>query len=102
MTTPGPVLLQQDDRSSKYQPLVEVNLLNCTPHYAHIAHRDGRVKTVSLRRLALAVQNTIDDVLNLAESNSDTEHADMTETTEHQPDSSQAPEPSSVPSSEDQ
>ncbi|GAA53165.1 retrovirus-related Pol polyprotein from transposon 17.6 [Clonorchis sinensis] len=101
LATPGPVLLQRGDRSSKYQPLVEeVDLLNCNPHYAHIAHRDGRVETVSLRRLAPAVQNTTDNVLNLSESNGDTEHPDTTETTGRQPDSPQASESSSVPSSE--
>ncbi|KER23840.1 hypothetical protein T265_14560, partial [Opisthorchis viverrini] len=103
LTTPGPVLLQRGDRSSKYQPLVEeVDLLNCNPHYAHIAHRDGRVETVSLRRLAPAVQSTTDNVLNLSESNEDTEHPDTTELTGRQPDSSQASESSSVPSSEHQ
>ncbi|GAA52814.1 hypothetical protein CLF_108861 [Clonorchis sinensis] len=102
LTAPGLALLQRGDQSSKYQPLVEVDLLNCNSHYAHIAHRDGRIETVSLRRLAPAVQNTIDDVLNLPESSGDTEHPDLTETAGSQPDSSQASGPSSVPSSEDQ
>ncbi|KAG5448415.1 hypothetical protein CSKR_200749, partial [Clonorchis sinensis] len=78
----------------------KVDLLNCNPHYAHIAHRDGRVETVSLRRLSQAVQNTTDNVLSLSESSGDTEHPDTTETTGRQPDSSQASESSSVPSSE--
>ncbi|GAA48279.1 hypothetical protein CLF_101409 [Clonorchis sinensis] len=80
----------------------EVDLLNCNPRYAHIAHRGGRVETESLRRLASAVQNTTDDVVNLLESNGETERQDMTETTGLQPDSSEPSEPSSVPSSEDQ
>jgi hypothetical protein len=55
LTTPGPVLLKKNLRSSKYDPLVEeVELLDCNPHYALIRLPGGREETVSVRQLAPA------------------------------------------------
>ena len=53
LTTPGPVLLKRQVRSSKYEPLVdEVNLLEANPQYAHVRFPDGREDTVSIKHLA--------------------------------------------------
>ena len=53
LLTPGPVLLKQMVRQSKYDPLVEeVELLHANPSYAHIRDKDGVERTVSVRHLA--------------------------------------------------
>ena len=53
MTTPGPVLLKRQVRSSNTDPLVdEVELPQANPHYAYIHYQDGRETTVSVKRLA--------------------------------------------------
>ena len=47
------VLLRKQNRTSKYDPLVEeVELIQCNPTYARIRHPDGHIDTVSLRHLA--------------------------------------------------
>ena len=52
------VLLRKQNRSSKYDPLVEeVDLLECNPTYARVRLQDGREDTVSLRNLAPAVED---------------------------------------------
>ena len=53
LTVPGPVLLRKHVRTHKSDPLVEkVRLIQANPKYAHVAFRDGREDTVSLRDLA--------------------------------------------------
>ncbi|XP_055862342.1 uncharacterized protein LOC106074444 [Biomphalaria glabrata] len=53
LTSPGPVLLKRNNRSSKYDPLTEeVELVNSNPQYALIKTSTGREETVSLRLLA--------------------------------------------------
>lgn len=50
---PGPVLLKNHVRTSKYDPLIqEVELIEANPNYAHVKLPDGRETTVSLRHLA--------------------------------------------------
>ncbi len=50
---PGPVLLKNHVRKSKYDPLVqEVDLLEANPQYAYVKMPDGREVTVSTRHLA--------------------------------------------------
>ena len=53
LSSPGPVLLKRNVRSSKYEPLVdEVELLESNTMYAHVRLPDGRETTVSLHHLA--------------------------------------------------
>lgn len=53
LTTPGPVLIKRNVRSSKYDDLVEeAELLEANPQYAFIRRKDGSESTVSLRQLA--------------------------------------------------
>ena len=53
LTTPGPVLLRNFRRTSKYDPIVQqVDLIDANPQYAFIKYPDGRQSTVSLRDLA--------------------------------------------------
>uniref|UniRef100_A0A2C9LZ67 Integrase catalytic domain-containing protein n=1 Tax=Biomphalaria glabrata TaxID=6526 RepID=A0A2C9LZ67_BIOGL len=53
LTSPGPVLLKRNNRSSKYDPLTkEVELVNSNPQYALIRTPTSREETVSLRLLA--------------------------------------------------
>ena len=53
ITTPGPVLLNCQVRSSKTDPLVdEAELLLANPHYAYIHYPDGQETTVSVKHLA--------------------------------------------------
>uniref|UniRef100_A0A2C9L1R6 Integrase catalytic domain-containing protein n=1 Tax=Biomphalaria glabrata TaxID=6526 RepID=A0A2C9L1R6_BIOGL len=53
LTSPGPVLLKKNVRSSKYDPITEeVDLVTCNPQYAVIRTPNGREETVSLRMLA--------------------------------------------------
>ena len=52
------VLLQRNNRTSKYEPLVEeVTLVDCNPSYARVRLQDGREDTVSLRQLAPAASS---------------------------------------------
>lgn len=47
------VLLKKQQRSSKYDPLVEeVELLECNPYYAHVRFPSGKEDTVSVSHLA--------------------------------------------------
>lgn len=51
---PGPVLMKRQVRSSKTDPLVdEVELLQATPHYAHVRYPDGRETTVATKHLVV-------------------------------------------------
>ena len=53
LTTPGSVLMKNNVRHSKFDPLVEeVMLLESNPQYALIRHKDGKESTVSIRQLA--------------------------------------------------
>ncbi|XP_055884648.1 uncharacterized protein LOC129926207, partial [Biomphalaria glabrata] len=53
LTSPGPVLLKKNVRSSKYDPIIEeVDLVTCNPQYAVIRTPNGREETISLRMLA--------------------------------------------------
>lgn len=53
LTTPGPILMKNHNRSNKYQPIVqEVELLETNPGYAHVRLPDGRETTVNVRHLA--------------------------------------------------
>uniref|UniRef100_A0A2C9L106 Reverse transcriptase RNase H-like domain-containing protein n=1 Tax=Biomphalaria glabrata TaxID=6526 RepID=A0A2C9L106_BIOGL len=53
LTSPGPVLLKKNVRSSKYDPITEeVDLVTCNPQYAVIRTPNGREETVSLRMVA--------------------------------------------------
>ena len=53
LCNPGPVLLKNYKRASKYEPLVtEVELLHANPNYALVKHPDGKESNVSLRDLA--------------------------------------------------
>ena len=58
LLTPGPVLLKNYYRTSKYQPIVnEVELIDANPHYAKIRHQDGSEANVSIKDLAPAGQD---------------------------------------------
>ena len=48
LSTPGTLLLRQNNRQSKHDPLVEVELLDANPEYAHVKFVNGRESTVSL------------------------------------------------------
>ncbi|GAA57668.1 hypothetical protein CLF_113055 [Clonorchis sinensis] len=50
--SPVPVLMRRNIRSSKYEPVIEVELLECNPEYAYVRHSNGMEETVSLRHLA--------------------------------------------------
>ena len=53
LTQPGPVLMKNQVRMNKYEPLVqEVELIEANPDYAHVKLADGRETTVSIRHLA--------------------------------------------------
>ena len=53
LTEPGPVLLRNNQRAKKTDPLVhEVELIHANPTYAHIKHSDGKESTASLKDLA--------------------------------------------------
>ena len=53
LTTPGPVLLRQHVRNTKYEPLVDqVDLVEANPEHALIQYPDGHKSTASLRDLA--------------------------------------------------
>ena len=52
LSTPGTLLLRQHNRQSKYDPLVEVELLDANPEYAHVKFVNGTESTVSMRDLA--------------------------------------------------
>ena len=58
LMNPGTVLLKQNARASKYDPIVEeVDLIEANPNYAHVKLRSGVEKTVALRNLAPAGDN---------------------------------------------
>ncbi|GFU65989.1 retrovirus-related Pol polyprotein from transposon opus [Trichonephila clavipes] len=53
ITKPGPVLMKNQMRANKYEPIVqEVELIEANPDYAHVKLGDGRETTVSIRHLA--------------------------------------------------
>ena len=53
LTTPGPVFIKRQVRTSKTDPLVdEVELLQANPHYAHVRYPDGRETTEATKQLA--------------------------------------------------
>ena len=53
LTQPGPVLMKNNVRQSKYEPIVqEVQLIEANPDYAFIRMPDGRESSVSIRQLA--------------------------------------------------
>ncbi len=53
LTQPGSVLMRNQVRTNKYEPLVqEVELIEANPDYAHVKLADGRETTVSIRHLA--------------------------------------------------
>ena len=53
LTGPGPVLLRNNQRSKKTDPLVhEVELIHANPSYAYIKLPDGKESTASLKDLA--------------------------------------------------
>ncbi|GFT40546.1 putative retrovirus-related pol polyprotein from transposon opus [Trichonephila clavipes] len=52
LTKPGPVLMKNQMRANKYEPIVqEVELIEANPDYAHVKLGDGRETTVSIRHL---------------------------------------------------
>ena len=62
LSSPGPVLLKRNARSSKYDPVVEeVELLECNPQFAHIRFPNGREDTVSVRHLAPTTSHEPED-----------------------------------------
>ncbi|GFX76955.1 hypothetical protein TNCV_2258181 [Trichonephila clavipes] len=53
LTKPGPVLMKNQMRANKYEPIAqEVELIEANPDYAHVKLGDGRETTVSIRHLA--------------------------------------------------
>ena len=80
LTSPGPVLMKNNVRHSKFDPLVEeVTLLECNPNFALIRRSDGKESTVSLRQLAppgdaatLGCERAVDDGQLQTEDRSDT------------------------------
>ncbi|GFV73282.1 putative retrovirus-related pol polyprotein from transposon opus [Trichonephila clavipes] len=53
LTKPGSVLMKNQMRANKYEPIVqEVELIEANPDYAHVKRGDGRETTVSIRDLA--------------------------------------------------
>ncbi|GFT77142.1 retrovirus-related Pol polyprotein from transposon opus [Trichonephila clavipes] len=53
LTKPSPVLMKNQMRANKYEPIVqEVELIEANPDYAHVKLGDGRETTVSIRHLA--------------------------------------------------
>ncbi|GFX87701.1 putative retrovirus-related pol polyprotein from transposon opus [Trichonephila clavipes] len=53
LTKPGPVLMKNQMRANKYEPIVqEVELIEANPDYAHVKLGDGRETTLSIRHLA--------------------------------------------------
>ncbi|GFV40073.1 hypothetical protein TNCV_2915021 [Trichonephila clavipes] len=59
LTKPGPVLMKNQMRANKYEPIVqEVELIEANPDYAHVKLGDERETTVSIRHLAPRGGNT--------------------------------------------
>ncbi|GFY53791.1 putative retrovirus-related pol polyprotein from transposon opus [Trichonephila inaurata madagascariensis] len=59
LTKPGPVLIKNQMRTNKYEPIVqEVALIEANPDYAHRKLGDRRETTVSIRHLALGGKTT--------------------------------------------
>ena len=53
LTTPGTILMKNNNRGNKYEPLVqEVELIEANPEYAHVKLPNGNETSVSLRHLA--------------------------------------------------
>ncbi|GFV78344.1 putative retrovirus-related pol polyprotein from transposon opus [Trichonephila clavipes] len=53
LTKPDPVLMKNQMRANKYEPIVqEVELIEANPDYAHVKLGDERETTVSIRHLA--------------------------------------------------
>ncbi|KAG8173283.1 hypothetical protein JTE90_009856 [Oedothorax gibbosus] len=53
LTQPGPVLMKNNMRQSKYDPIVqEVLLIEANPDYAYVKLPEGRESSVSIRHLA--------------------------------------------------
>lgn len=53
LTQPGPVLIKNHFRHTKYDPIVqEVELIEANPDYAYVKFPDGRESTVSIKHLA--------------------------------------------------
>ena len=53
LSNPGKVLLKKFVRNSKYdQSILEVDLIDANPQFAHIQYPDGRESTVSIKHLA--------------------------------------------------
>ena len=53
LSNPGKVLLKKFVRNSKYdQSVLEVDLIDANPQFAHIQYPDGRELTVSIKHLA--------------------------------------------------
>ncbi|GFT30801.1 retrovirus-related Pol polyprotein from transposon gypsy [Trichonephila clavipes] len=53
LTKPGPVLMKNQMRANKYEPIVqEVELIEANPDYVRVKLGDGRETTVSIRHLA--------------------------------------------------
>lgn len=78
LVTSDKVLLRKQNRTSKYDPLVEeVDLLDCNPTYARIRHSDGREDTVSLRNLAPAAKTEYFDNSDVT-GNNNSEISDIT------------------------
>ena len=88
LSTPGPVLLKRQVRSSKTDPLVdEVELLEVNPNYAHVRYPDGRETTVSIKHLARKSQSMM----------SQPTHEVRVEEEHLAPDRASIPQPSSQP-----
>ncbi|GFY26591.1 hypothetical protein TNCV_2879211 [Trichonephila clavipes] len=70
LTKPGPVLMKNQMRANKYEPIVqEVELIEANPDYAHVKLGDGRETTVSIRHLAPRGETTISEDNKGAEKN---------------------------------
>lgn len=59
LSQPGTVLMKNNARTNKYEPLVqEVELIEANPDYAYIRFPDGRETSVSVRHLAQRGEST--------------------------------------------
>lgn len=65
LSHPGPVLMKNNNRASKYEPLVhEVELIEANPEYAYVRFPDGRETSVSIRHLAPRGESAISEAEN--------------------------------------
>uniref|UniRef100_A0A0K8SK20 Uncharacterized protein n=1 Tax=Lygus hesperus TaxID=30085 RepID=A0A0K8SK20_LYGHE len=71
--------MRKDVRASKHEPLVDkVELVESTPHYAHVRLPDGRETTVSLRQLApVGVETEPNEIRATGAQNVSQEHPDL-------------------------